>query len=142
MAANLYTETEFRVEFYDVDSMFVAWHGNYVKYMELGRCALLDDIGYGYREMSESGYLWPVVDMKIKYVKPLRLGQKAVIRAELLEYENRIKIKFLIRDALTGEKMTVGESTQMAVDMESRESCFVSPPCLISLVEAKLEERA
>ena len=35
---------EFRVEFYDVDSMGVVWHGNYVKYMELGRCALLDKI--------------------------------------------------------------------------------------------------
>ena len=27
----LKTTVEFRVEFYDVDSMKVAWHGNYVK---------------------------------------------------------------------------------------------------------------
>ena len=32
---------DFQVEFYDVDSMQVAWHGNYVKFMEVARCALL-----------------------------------------------------------------------------------------------------
>ena len=59
--------TEFKVEFYDVDSMGVVWHGNYVKYMELGRCALLDKIGYGYNEMKESGYAFPVTSIKLKY---------------------------------------------------------------------------
>ena len=40
-------EIEFKVEFYDVDSMNVVWHGNYVKYMESARCVLLDKIGFG-----------------------------------------------------------------------------------------------
>jgi acyl-CoA thioester hydrolase len=38
-------ETEFTVEFYDVDSMEIVWHGNYVKYLEKARCVLLDHIG-------------------------------------------------------------------------------------------------
>ena len=38
-------EKEFKVEFFDVDAMKIAWHGNYVKYMEIGRCALLDELG-------------------------------------------------------------------------------------------------
>ena len=29
------------VPFFDVDSMDVVWHGHYVKYLELARCALL-----------------------------------------------------------------------------------------------------
>ena len=66
---------EFRVEFYDVDSMGVVWHGNYVKYMELGRCALLDKIGYGYNEMKASGYAFPVASVKLKYIKPLIFRQ-------------------------------------------------------------------
>ena len=39
MAVKKIKETiEFQVEFYDVDSMQVAWHGNYVKhfYVKLG----------------------------------------------------------------------------------------------------------
>ena len=56
---------EFQIEFYDVDSMQIAWHGNYVKYMEVARCALLSKIGYDYNEMRRSGYIWPVVDLHI-----------------------------------------------------------------------------
>ena len=47
----LEAEMPFKVEFYDVDTMGVVWHGNYIKYMEAVRCVLLDKIGYGYSEM-------------------------------------------------------------------------------------------
>ena len=33
-----------KAQFYDVDSMNVVWHGNYVKYFETARCALLEEI--------------------------------------------------------------------------------------------------
>ena len=61
-------EITFPVEFYDVDTMRVVWHGNYVKYMEKGRCALLDSLNYGYLEMEKDGTAFPVVDIKLKYV--------------------------------------------------------------------------
>ena len=74
---------EFRVEFYDVDSMGVVWHGNYVKYMELGRCALLDKIGYGYNEMKESNrikdeYIGRFLELSSNYI------QRGEDRAKLL----------------------------------------------------------
>ena len=55
--------------FHDVDSIGVAWHGHYAKYFEIARCALLDSFGYGYNAMRESGFSWPVIDMRIRYVK-------------------------------------------------------------------------
>ena len=51
----LYTDTEIVVPFFDVDSMHVVWHGHYVKYLEVARCALLDRIGHNYTAMNESG---------------------------------------------------------------------------------------
>ena len=44
---------EIQIQFYDLDPMNVAWHGNYVKYMETARCALLDKIHYDYFEMEK-----------------------------------------------------------------------------------------
>jgi acyl-CoA thioester hydrolase len=140
MADDIAVEVIFRVEFYDVDSMNVVWHGNYAKYMELGRCALLDDIGFGYVEMAESGYVWPVVDMRIKFIKPLRFGQRVVLRARLAEYENRLKIKYEIRDVDSDEKTTIAESVQMAVNIGSNEGCLVSPACLVEQVEKRIRE--
>jgi acyl-CoA thioester hydrolase len=138
MNNTLVTETEFNVEFYDVDSMQIVWHGNYIKYFELGRCALLDKIQFGYLEMAKSGYLWPVVDVRVKYVRPLLFHQRARIQATLLEYENRLRIGYRIFNAETGDLLTKGESIQMAVEVASMKSCFVTPECLAKRVEAAL----
>lgn len=46
----------FKVAFFDVDSMEVMWHGNYVKYLEMARCELLDKLGYNYIAMKKDGY--------------------------------------------------------------------------------------
>ncbi len=134
--AEISVDVPFQVEFYDVDSMNVAWHGRYVNFLEIGRRALLDKIGYGYLEMNDSGYLWPVVDMRIKYVKPLLFGHRARVKARLVEWENRLKIKFEIVDDETGEILTRAETTQMAVDAGTGESLFVSPSCLTDAVAA------
>jgi acyl-CoA thioesterase FadM len=37
---------------FDVDTMNVVWHGHYVKYLEVARCALLDKIGHNYTRCS------------------------------------------------------------------------------------------
>ena len=87
------------VPFFDVDPMGVAWHGHYVKYCELARCALLETFDYNYRQMQESGYAWPVIELKLRYARPARLGQKLRVRATLREYELRLKIEFSITDA-------------------------------------------
>lgn len=132
-------EIIFDVEFYDVDSMGVVWHGNYVKYMEKARCALLDRIGFGYLSMVEAGYMFPVVDVKLKYVKSLRFGEKVRAVAMLVEYENRIKIKYEFYNAETGELTTKAESSQMAVKIETGESEFVCPASFIEQVEALIK---
>lgn len=128
-------ELIFPVEFYDVDSIRIVWHGNYVKYMEKARCALLDEIGYGYLQMEESGYIFPVVDIKLKYRKSLRFGDTAKVVAYLTEYEYCIKIAYEIYNNETGELCTKGESTQMAVENASGESCLVCPDVFINKVK-------
>lgn len=129
-------EIEVDVPFHDVDAMAVVWHGHYVKYFEIARCALLRKIGYDYPAMADSGYLWPVVECQLKYVRPARYGQRLRVRAELLEYENRLKVGYLITDAASGERLTRGGTIQVALDAQSQELQFVSPQVLIDQVEA------
>lgn len=118
---------DFQVEFYDVDAMKVVWHGNYARFFEVGRMALYDKLGYGYLEMEKSGYAWPVVDLRIKYVRPAFLGQKLRVTADLIEWENRAVMEFAILDVATGERLTKGESIQVCVDAKTGEMQFVTP---------------
>ena len=113
--------------FHDVDALGVVWHGHYLKYMELARCALLQSFDYDYPQMRDSGFIWPVVDMRTKYVRPAHYGQRLSVRAELTEWELRMRIDYLIRDADTGEVVTRGHSIQVAVDAGNGEMCFATP---------------
>ena len=133
---NIFAETEFTVEFFDLDPMNVVWHGNYVNYFETGRRFLLEKIGYGYKDMMESGYAFPVIDISAKYLGSLRFLDRARIKAILVEYENRLRIRYEIRNAKTGVLLTKGVTTQMAFDAKAGESCFVCPKILTDKVEA------
>jgi len=133
---NIYAEAEVNVEFFDLDPLRVVWHGNYINYFEVGRRALLEKIGYSYEEMEESGYAFPVIEISAKYLGPLRHKDRARIKAILMEYENRLLIRYEIRNAQTGLLTTKGFSTQMAFDVKNNDSCFVCPEVLTKKVEA------
>lgn len=122
---------ELEVPFHDVDVMSVAWHGHYAKYFEIARCKLLDSIDYNYPQMRNSGYSWPVVDMRIRYVQPLFFQQQVLVTCWIAEYENRLKINYLVSDKNTGKRLTKGYTIQVAVDMEKQELCLASPKILL-----------
>ena len=85
-------EVEITVPFHDVDMMGVVWHGNYFRYFEIAREALLNQFDYGYRQMKASGYVWPVVDTRVKYRDAVTFEQRIRVRAHIEEYENRLRI--------------------------------------------------
>ncbi len=135
---NIWAETEILVEFYHCDPMRVVWHGNYINFFEAARRVLLEKIGYDYTQMEESGYAFPIIEVKAKYVSPLKFKDRAKVKAVLIEYENRLKMSFVIRNAETGKITTKGTSTQMAIDMKAGESCFVSPKILVDKIESMI----
>lgn len=134
----LHIDVQIVVPFYDVDAMNMVWHGHYVKYLEIARCALLDDIGHNYTQMKASGYAWPVIDLQLRYAQPARFGQPLTVRADLVEWQNRLLIHYLICDTATGQRMTRARSTQVAVNLHSGEMQLVSPDIFIQAVERRL----
>lgn len=129
-ASRWWAEAELQVQFFDLDPMEIVWHGNYVKYLEVARCALLDKIDYNYEQMRASGYMWPIIEMNLRYAAPAAFGQRLLLRAEIVEWENRLRIDYTISDAATGKRLNRATTTQVAVDLASGEMCFASPPVL------------
>ena len=133
---NIFAETKITVEYFHCDPMGVVWHGNYLDYFETGRRTLLEKIGYHYDEMKNSGFAFPIVEVSVKYTGFLQYRDQAIVKAVLVEYENRLKIKFEIRNGKTGKITTKGTTTQMAYNFMENESCFVSPQILIDKIES------
>jgi len=128
-------ESTIQVPFYDLDPMQIVWHGRYAQYFEIARCQLFEDIGYTYNDMNESGYGWPIIDLRIQYVRPAHLGQILIVRATLKEYEHRLKIRYEIRDAASGQRVTKGYTCQVAVRISDGLMQMSSPDVLLSKFE-------
>ncbi|PKI13864.1 acyl-CoA thioesterase [Colwellia sp. 12G3] len=133
---------DIKVPFYDVDSMRIVWHGHYVKYLEDARCVLLDKLSYNYLSMEESGYIWPIVDMRLKYVASAKFANNIRVYAFLVEYESRMKIAYEIYDLATGKVLNKAHTIQVAVDIKSEEMQFESPDVFINKVIAQLNKEA
>jgi len=130
----LSAEVVIEVPFHDCDPMQVVWHGNYARYLEVARCELLRKINYDYLDMQASGYCWPIVDMRLKYIGSAKFTQKIKVVADLIEYESRLKINYLISCASTGQKLTKAYTVQVAVDLESEEMQYTSPAIFVDKI--------
>jgi acyl-CoA thioester hydrolase len=124
-----------RVPYQDADPAGVAWHGNYFRYFDTARVALLDKLDYGYRRMAESGFVWPIIDTRVRYIQPIQFDQMIKVEATLLEWEYRLKIGYMIRDT-AGTRLTKGWTVQVAVEMKSGELCLGSPPALLERLQS------
>lgn len=120
-------ETFITVQFYDLDPMNVVWHGNYIKYLETARCDLLSKIGYDYDNMREDGIAYPVATMDLKFMKPCTFNQKLKVVSSVEEIEPCLIIKYIIYDALTGEKLFRAKTMQICIDIHSKESLYSAP---------------
>ncbi|QPK62195.1 acyl-CoA thioesterase [Methylomonas sp. LL1] len=130
-------EVELTVPFFDIDMLGIAWHGHYCKYIEVARCAMLDSIDYGYMAMKDTGYVWPIVDMQLRFVRPARFEQRIRVSAELVEWEYRMKIKYQISDAESGEVLAKGHTIQAAVNASSGEMSYASPAVFLEKLGIK-----
>ena len=98
---------------------------------------LMAKFGYDYPQMRESGYAWPIVDMRMKYVGSIHYGQRVRIRATIVEWENRLRIDYLVTCADTGARLHKASSIQVALSIATREMCWVCPPVLFERLGVK-----
>ena len=133
-AADSFSATvDIRPSYQDCDPAGVVWHGNYFHYFDTARVALLAKLDYGYRQMEASGYVFPVVDTRVRYLVPATYDQLIRVSATLREWEYRLKIEYEVRDAadkFVAEAYTI----QVAVEIATGELCIGSPEPLLSRI--------
>ena len=129
----------FKVAFFDVDSMEVMWHGNYVKYLEMACCELLDKLGYNYIAMKKDDYAFPIVKLDVKYVRPAFFNDVIRVTTTLSECETFLKFHYLIENE-KGEKLSEANTAQAVIEMNSLQTCFEMPEALKKALKAYNEK--
>jgi acyl-CoA thioester hydrolase len=134
-APALAAEVEIRVPFYDLDPLGVVWHGNYYKYFEMARAEFMRGIHFDIEEMKSSGYAWPVTKSHCVYLSPLRYDMRAVVRAELMEEEHRIILRYRITEKESGRVLAKGYTVQVAVNIATWEMSLATPDALLKRLQ-------
>jgi len=62
--------TDIRVIYADIDAMGIAYHGNYIKWFEIGRTEWLRQIGFPYALLEREGIWLPVTEVTCCYKVP------------------------------------------------------------------------
>ena len=57
----LINKKEIEVRFHEVDSLRIVWHGNFIKYFEIGREAFGKEFGLTYMQVYDHGFFMPIV---------------------------------------------------------------------------------
>ena len=80
----LVARSSLRVRYKDTDCMRVAYYGNYLTYFEVGRVEYLRQQGIPISEIDRQLHM-PVVEARVRYVRPARLDDLLEIRCWISE---------------------------------------------------------
>ncbi len=78
---------EQKVYYSDTDSYGVVWHGSYLRWLEMGRVELCNEMGLNINELHAQDIALPVVSLNVKYKSSARLEDVMIIETEIAEFK-------------------------------------------------------
>lgn len=111
---------ELEVPFHDVDPLGVVWHGHYLKYFEVARTKLLRGLGLDTGSVIGPRYQLMVSESRCRHRRPLRYGQRFIVRARLGRVRHTIDVHFEVDELESGERCATGETRLVILDLEGR----------------------
>lgn len=114
----LVAEKKIEIRFSEVDVMNVVWHGSYPLYFEDAREAFGAKYGLSYKRYMDERVFAPIVELDIKYKRPVLYGMTPVVRIVYRPTEAaKIVFDYEIVDAETGTVFATAHSVQVFMDM-------------------------
>ena len=114
----LVAEKKIEIRFSEVDVMNVGWHGSYPLYFEDAREAFGAKYGLSYKRYMDERVFAPIVELDIKYKRPILYGMTPVVRIVYRPTEAaKIVFDYEIVDAETGTVFATAHSVQVFMDM-------------------------
>lgn len=112
-------EYSVRAQPHHTDYAGIVWHGSYIVWMEEARIECLRSIGIEFAELVALGCDLPVVELSVRYHRPIELGMAAVVRTRLAEVSGvRINWDYQVQSPDGQELYVTARVTLVAVDRE------------------------
>jgi len=107
--------------------MQFVYNGKYLEYFEVGRTEMLRESGLPYSSLEKQGYQLPLLEAKVKYIKPAHYDDLLVIKSFLNDYPLlKIKIDYKIFRKDTDELIAEGYTLHVFINQITKK--VVRPP--------------
>lgn len=101
-----------QVNYYETDKMGIVHHSNYIRWFEEARIDYLEQAGFDYCPVEETGILIPVLSYTCINKKPTRFHDQLSISVRLTKFNSvRFSVRYEVRFRDTGVLAAVGETT-------------------------------
>lgn len=120
-----------RVQPHHTDYAGVVWHGSYIAWLEEARVEYLRSLGVDFAELVALGCDLPVVDLSIRYHRPLRMGMTAIVKTRLDDRVGvRLNSHYQIQSSDGTELYVTAQATLVTVDREKGKIMRSLPPAI------------
>lgn len=135
-------ELKRRVRFYETDGMNVVYHGNYVNWLEEARVEYLRAAHIVLDDWRAMGIVFPIVDLRVKYMQSARYDDVVAIRTYLVQADRaRLVFRYeIVRDG-TGEVLTTAETVSTFTRMDTGRIARVPKEQIEELVRMSGEDK-
>ncbi len=113
------TPYKHKVQYYETDKMRITHHSNYIRFMEEARLDFLEQLGWGYDKMEESGIISPVISVSCDYRKTTTYPDVIVIEVSVLECSG-VKLKLGYTMTVEDKIVCQGTSTHCFLNTQGQ----------------------
>ena len=111
---------EIRVLYSDTDSYGVVWHGAYTKWFEAARVGLVEQLGLELEALEQSGIVFPVVEMNIRYKSSAKMNERVIIKTNISEVKPlSVKFEHKVYEKNTNTLRVIAHTTIVVIDTKT-----------------------
>ena len=112
---------EQQVFYSDTDAYGVVWHGSYLRWLEMGRVELCNEMGLNINELHAQDIALPVVSLNVKYKSSARLEDVMIIETEIAEFKGfTVTFKQSIKSKETGKTFIEADFVVVAISNDGK----------------------
>lgn len=132
-----------RVHFYETDGMQVVYHANYIKWLEEARVEYLRKGNIDLNDLLKEGIVFPIVEVKVKYVKSARYDDVVLINTWLRKVDRaRLVFEYEIVRESTGEVLTRASTVSTYTSVKTGRIVRLPQESIQDLVDISKGDRA
>ena len=99
----------------------MVWHGSYLRWLEMGRVELCNEMGLNINELHAQDIALPVVSLNVKYKSSARLEDVMIIETEIAEFKGfTVTFKQSIKSKETGKTFIEADFVVVAISNDGK----------------------